>query len=71
MQVVNGLTEIINILNGQLSDVINTKWKSDDNSGTVMRLLCILCLSGIEKSDFSNVHIHTGILQSSAIMFLF
>jgi hypothetical protein len=68
MQVVNGLMEIINILNGQLFVIINTKCKSDDNgvsAAAVMRILCLLWLSGTGKSDFNNVHVRTGTNKSA------
>lgn len=58
MQVVNGLREIINIVNGKLSFDINTKCKSDDDgvsANTVMWMLYILWLSDIGRSDFSKV----------------
>jgi hypothetical protein len=59
MQVVNGLREIINILNGQLYFDINTKCKSDDggvSANTVMWMLYILWLSDTGRSDFIKLH---------------
>lgn len=54
----NGLREIINILNDQLCFDINTKCKSDDDgmsANTVMWMLYILWLSYIGRSVLSKV----------------
>lgn len=54
----NGLREIINILNDQLCFDIDTKCQGDNDgvsANTVMWMLYILWLSCIGKSDLSEV----------------